>query len=528
MSDYGHDLEFGVYIPPAARSADQVVAMSALAEEVGYDLVTFTDHPYAPSLLDTWTLMSFVAARTDRVRLAANVGNLPLRPPAVLARAVASLDILSHGRAELGIGAGNAWDAIEAMGGRRLDPADSVDALEEGIHVIRQLWDVGERGGAQFEGKHYRLAGAHRGPAPVHNISIWVGAFKPRMQRLVGRLADGWLPTIAALKPGDLAAGNAVIDAAAFQAGREPHAIRRLLNLGAVDAPARETAAELARLALEDGISTFIVSVDDPGAMADFASEVAPRVREAVQEARLRGLGARPAAAAETAVGSAPADAPAPGETEEERLQVTPTPDEGLRLSDRAPWDDSTRPRRGRSAPEVTYTDQGRRVARQLIEVHNVLRGELSDLREVLRQVRDGAMRAGDARAVLNEMALRQNDWTLGAFCARFCAVVTQHHRLEDATVFPHLARSEPQLTPVIDRLTEEHLVIHDAIEEVDRVLVEHMTRPENHDAIQRAIDYLTDALLSHLGYEEQELVEPLARLGFYPDQVPPGAESPR
>jgi len=118
-------------------------------------------------------------------------------------------------------------------------------------------------------------------------------------------------------------------------------------------------------------------------------------------------------------------------------------------------------------------------------------------------------------------MALRQNDWTLGSFCARYCGVVTRHHGAEDASMFPHLARSEPQLKPVIDRLTEEHLVIHDAIQEVDRALVQHMTRPENHDGVQSAIDYLTDALLSHLAYEEQELVEPLARLGSYPDQIP-------
>jgi alkanesulfonate monooxygenase SsuD/methylene tetrahydromethanopterin reductase-like flavin-dependent oxidoreductase (luciferase family) len=104
--DYGHDLQFGVFVAPAAQSADHVVALSALAEEVGYDLVTFNDHPYSPGSLDTLTLMSFVAARTGRVRLAANVLSLPLRPPAVLARAVASLDILSHGRAELGIGTG--------------------------------------------------------------------------------------------------------------------------------------------------------------------------------------------------------------------------------------------------------------------------------------------------------------------------------------------------------------------------------------------------------------------------------------
>ena len=72
----------------------------------------------------------------------------------------------------------------------------------------------------------------------------------------------------------------------------------------------------------------------------------------------------------------------------------------------------------------------------------------------------------------------------------------------------------------MIDRLTDEHLVIHDAIEEVDRALVHHINAPDDFDQLQRAIDLLTDALLSHLSYEEHELVEPLARLGFYPDQV--------
>src|ERR1700732_4818575 len=126
LRDYGHDLQFGVFIEPAARSADQVVALSARAEEAGYDLVTFNDHPYSPRALDSLTLMSFVAARTGRVRLAANVLSLPLRPPAVLARAVVSLDILSHGRAELGIGAGVALGALGAEGGRGLAPGGRV------------------------------------------------------------------------------------------------------------------------------------------------------------------------------------------------------------------------------------------------------------------------------------------------------------------------------------------------------------------------------------------------------------------
>src|SRR5205823_6675517 len=121
---------FGAFVTPAAAGAEDAVALAVLADSVGLDLVAFQDHPYQPRFLDTWTLLSFVAARTRRVHLTTDVLNLPLRPPAVVARAVASLDILSGGRAELGIGAGNAWDRIEAMGGRRLRPGQSVAALE--------------------------------------------------------------------------------------------------------------------------------------------------------------------------------------------------------------------------------------------------------------------------------------------------------------------------------------------------------------------------------------------------------------
>src|SRR5262245_44270898 len=155
MADYGHELQFGVFITPAAGSADQVVALAELADRSGLDLVTFQDHPYQPRFLDSWTLLSFVAARTARVRLSPNVLNLPLRPPAVVARAVASLDILSGGRAELALGAGAYWDAMEAMGARRLSPGQSVDALEEAIDVIRELWDVEQPAKAKTDGEYY-------------------------------------------------------------------------------------------------------------------------------------------------------------------------------------------------------------------------------------------------------------------------------------------------------------------------------------------------------------------------------------
>ena len=123
MSDYGHALQFGVFITPTATGARAVVDLAVVADASGLDLVTFQDHPYQARFLDTWTLLSVVAARTSRVHLAPNVLNLPLRPPAVVARAAASLDILSGGRFELGIGAGAFWDGIEAMGGPRRTPA---------------------------------------------------------------------------------------------------------------------------------------------------------------------------------------------------------------------------------------------------------------------------------------------------------------------------------------------------------------------------------------------------------------------
>jgi alkanesulfonate monooxygenase SsuD/methylene tetrahydromethanopterin reductase-like flavin-dependent oxidoreductase (luciferase family) len=122
MSDYGHDLVFGSFLTPTASDPQQVVELAVLSERVGLDLATFQDHPYQPRFLDTWTLMSFVAARTSTIRLSANVTNVPLRPPAVLARSAASLDLLSGGRVELALGAGAFWDAIEAMGGPRRSP----------------------------------------------------------------------------------------------------------------------------------------------------------------------------------------------------------------------------------------------------------------------------------------------------------------------------------------------------------------------------------------------------------------------
>src|SRR3954470_24085259 len=131
MPDYGHDLTFGTFLTPTNQRPEAVVALAQLTEASGLELATFQDHPYQSAFLDTWTLLTWVASQTTTLRVAPNVLNLPLRQPAVLARSAASLDLLSGGRLELGLGAGAFWDPIVAMGGARLTPGEAVDGLSE-------------------------------------------------------------------------------------------------------------------------------------------------------------------------------------------------------------------------------------------------------------------------------------------------------------------------------------------------------------------------------------------------------------
>ena len=152
--------------PPDAVLAAETLELAQLADVLGYELVTVQDHPYQAKHLDAWTLLSAIAARTSAVRVAPNVANLPLRPPAVLAQAVATLDILSDGRAELGLGAGAFWDAIVAVGGPRRSPGEAVQALEEGIAIIRGAWGVDGNRTVDVDGEHYRVKGMHAGPVP--------------------------------------------------------------------------------------------------------------------------------------------------------------------------------------------------------------------------------------------------------------------------------------------------------------------------------------------------------------------------
>jgi hypothetical protein len=507
MVDYGHELQFGVFITPDAGQSDAVLALARVADGVGLDLVTFQDHPYQGRFLDTWTLLSVVAAQTTHIRVAPNVINLPLRPPVVLARSVATLDRLSGGRVELGLGAGAFWDGVAALGGPRRTPGESVDALDEAITIIRASWDAG--GGAiRHEGEHYRIVGAHPGPAPAHAVEIWLGAYKPRMLALTGARAEGWLPSMGYIELADLPAANARIDDAAVAAGRHPGAVRRMLNLLGGGLPAEQ----LAELTLSAGISTYILAAGSDEDVRRFAEEVAPAVRELVLAEQARAA-------------TTPVDDPAPGITtaaaalaeDAAPFAAAATPDDGTRRSSEQPWDEAARPTGPEPDGSRRYTPDQQAAGRHLIDVHDHLRGELDRLREVIEQVAAGETDATAARQHITRMTIRQNTWTLGTFCETYCRVVTQHHTLEDRSVFPHLRHSDPALAPVLDRLEEEHHTIADLLERVDQALVGLVTPGgAGIDGVNRTMDVLTDALLSHFSYEERELIEPLARHGFY------------
>ncbi|WMT91451.1 LLM class flavin-dependent oxidoreductase [Pelagibacterium sp. H642] len=286
MPDYGHELLFGTFTTPSAKDPQHAVSVAQAAEAAGLDAVTIQDHPYNSDFLDTYTLLTWIAAKTSRIRVAANVSNLPLRPPVVLAKAAASIDLLSGGRFEMGLGAGGFGDAIKAAGGPDLTAGQRVDALDEAIEVMRGVWDT-SRAGLKHEGEHYKIAGLRRGPRPAHEIGIWLGAYKPRMLALTGAKADGWLPSLDYIKSPTIAESNAMIDEAALAAGRQPSDIKRLLNIMRLSGEsAGEWIEQLTGLVLEHGFSGFFFGGDDPEMIRTLGEEIAPAVRAAVDQAR--------------------------------------------------------------------------------------------------------------------------------------------------------------------------------------------------------------------------------------------------
>ena len=291
MVDNNHLLKFGYFLIPSAESP--LLSIAQEVEKLGLDYIGVQDHPYQRRFVDTWTLLSMIAATTSRVGLFPDVANLPLRPPAMMAKAAASIDVLSGGRFELGLGAGAFWDAIEAYGGPRRTPGAALAALREGIEVIRRVWS-GDRN-LRFDGKYYRLRGAHSGPVPAHPIGIWLGVTGPQALKLAGEVADGWVPSFRGnlIKIAEM---SKRLDEAAAAAGRDPGSIRRILNVngnitdgasnGMLQGPVDQWADELTNLALSYRFDTFIFWAEGEDQLARFAGEVVPAVRAQVSAER--------------------------------------------------------------------------------------------------------------------------------------------------------------------------------------------------------------------------------------------------
>jgi alkanesulfonate monooxygenase SsuD/methylene tetrahydromethanopterin reductase-like flavin-dependent oxidoreductase (luciferase family) len=287
---------FGISVVPLAAAHRDIIEQVLAAERGGLDLVGIQDHPYQRRFLDTFALIADLSARTSRIRFFPDVANLPMRGPTMIAKAAASLDVMSGGRFELGLGAGSFWDAVAGMGGPRRTGREAADALEEAIPIIREALDVGpERRVVRADRPFYPVPGYPPGPPPAHRVELWLGVYRPRGLRLAGRVADGWVPSMDRVSLDQLRRSSALIDEAAQAVGREPSEIRRIYNIGGlitdrpggegvIVGPVQQWVDTLIEWATNPGIDAFIFwpNADELTQVERYAAEVAPAVREAL------------------------------------------------------------------------------------------------------------------------------------------------------------------------------------------------------------------------------------------------------
>ncbi|MFC6016927.1 LLM class flavin-dependent oxidoreductase [Plantactinospora solaniradicis] len=286
----GQPVRFGLNVDPNVGGLAIAERIAAIADNNGIEYVGVQDHPYNEGFFDTFTVLTWLAGRTSRVRLFPNVANLPLRPPAMLAKQAASIDVLSGGRFELGLGAGGFVDAIAGMGGPRRTPGAARAALDEAIDVIRASW-----AGKPYahQGRHYVLEEVRPGPRPAHDIGLWLGVVGPKAVRLVGAKADGWSVSAPYVPPARVGELNEIIDEAARSAGRDPDRLVRLYNVMGLIGPADKDAFHgpverwvetLTGLYTAQRLNTFVFwpNGDREQQSRIFAEEVVPAVRAAL------------------------------------------------------------------------------------------------------------------------------------------------------------------------------------------------------------------------------------------------------
>ncbi|MDQ3957129.1 MAG: LLM class flavin-dependent oxidoreductase [Actinomycetota bacterium] len=222
-------LLIGVNVSTSAAPGADPVGEARRAEALGFDFVSASDHPCGTNpTYETWTMLSWIAASTTRLKVATRVLGVPYRPPAMVAKMAATLDGLSGGRLILGMGGGYSDDEFRAFGLRVPSPRDKIEGLEEAARIARGLWSQRR---FTFDGKHYATAAAELEPKPAHHIPIWLGTFGRRSLEVTGRVADGWIPTLEMATPEQVPAMRERVFSAARAVGRDPATLTLVYNV---------------------------------------------------------------------------------------------------------------------------------------------------------------------------------------------------------------------------------------------------------------------------------------------------------
>ena len=295
MTDYGHPITFGLSLYPSVELLEETRQLAQAADATGLDYLAIQDHAYNNEFLDVWTLISYLAAETERISFFPDVADLQLRPPAMLAKAAASLSVLTGGRIVLGVGGGASAGGIAAMGGTWRSRSEMIAFTDEAMQIMRRALAGGP---VEFRGDQHTV-GYEAGPVPPAPVPLWLGSQGPRMLALTGRLSDGWVSPLSTYTPPSVVpAMHTRIDEAARAAGRDPADVRRIYNVVGSIGPSRGGSgltgeadtwvATLTDWAVDLGLDTFIFwPTTAPRAQLDvFVGEVVPAVRERVSARR--------------------------------------------------------------------------------------------------------------------------------------------------------------------------------------------------------------------------------------------------
>jgi F420-dependent oxidoreductase-like protein len=275
-------MRYGIKLSQNA-TIDQLRAVWRVADEAGFDHCWCMDHlaTLGPAddgpIFEAWTLLAGMAVATSRTRIGCMVTGNTYRHPAVLAKAAVTVDHLSGGRLEFGLGAGWAENEHTMLGLPFGTKVDRADWLEEACEVIRSLWTQQR---TSFDGKHYKLTGAIAEPKPVQqpHPPIWIGGSgRQRTLRITARYADVW--NAAGGSPEEVAEASAVLDQRCAEIGRDPAQIRRSVQLRVAEA--NDDLLELAESYRAVGVTEVVLLLpgQNPAGLAEQVAGMLPRLR---------------------------------------------------------------------------------------------------------------------------------------------------------------------------------------------------------------------------------------------------------